>query len=130
MPRQGALARMAEDLSCEETTTGAMDGESVGSSKSEREGSLSCEFSLFEGGSSGSEAADGATIEPYQYEPLGSHSSSGTDSSGGSADDSDRNTQESISDACTGGTEMPQSYTRLPLNMHYQNSARSQHENC
>ena len=24
MPRQGALARMAEDLSCEETTTGAM----------------------------------------------------------------------------------------------------------
>ena len=33
-------------------------------------------------GSSGSEAVDGATVEPYQYKPLGSHSSSGPDSSG------------------------------------------------
>ena len=38
---------------------------------------------MAEGGSSGSEAVDGATVEPYQYKPLGSHSSSGPDSSGG-----------------------------------------------
>ena len=33
---------------------------------------VNCEFSSFEGGSSGSEATDGeviTTIEPYQYEP-------------------------------------------------------------
>ena len=38
---------------------------------------------MAEGGSSGSEAADGATVEPYQYKPLGSHSSGSPDSSGG-----------------------------------------------
>ena len=78
---------MAEDLSCEESDYGNDGTESVGSSKSESEVTLSCEFSSFEGGSSGSEAADSATIEPYQYEPLGSHSSGGTDSSGGSTDE-------------------------------------------
>ena len=43
--------------------------------------------SSFEGGSSGSEAVDSATIEPYQYKPLGSHSSGSTDSSGRSIDE-------------------------------------------
>ena len=74
-----------EELSYEES-----DGaDSLGSSKSESELSLSCEFSSFEGGSSGSQAADGeavATVEPYQYEPLDSHSSGGTDSAEGSSD--------------------------------------------
>ena len=45
---------------------------------------VSFEFSPFEGGSSGSEAAEGeavAMVEPYQYEPFDSHSSGGSDSS-------------------------------------------------
>ena len=73
---------MAKDLSCKESNYGNDRADSVGSSKSESEVSLSCEFSSFEGGSSGSEVADSATVEPHQYEPLGSHSSGGTDSSG------------------------------------------------
>ena len=73
---------MAEDLSCEESDYGSSDADSVGNSKSKSEVSLSCKFSSFEGDSSGSEAADGATVEPYQYESLGSHLSGGTDSSG------------------------------------------------
>ena len=59
----------AEDLSYEEIDYGSDRTDSVGSSKSEREGSLSCEFSLFEGGSSGSEAADGATVH-REYSPI------------------------------------------------------------
>ena len=79
---------MAEDLSCEESDYGSDRADSVGSSKSESEMSLSFEFSSFEGSSSGSEAVDGATVEPYQYKPpLGSHLSGGIDSSGGSADE-------------------------------------------
>ena len=50
---------MAEDLNCEESNYKSDRADSVGSSKSE---CLSCEFSSFKGGSSGSEAADGATI--------------------------------------------------------------------
>ena len=58
----------------------------MGSSKSESELSLSCEFSPFD---SGSEAAEGAiaTVEPYQYEPVDSHSSGGSDSREGSSDE-------------------------------------------
>ena len=56
---------MAEDLNCEESDYGSDQADSVGSSKSE---SVSCEFSLFEGGSSGSEAADSATIEPFELQ--------------------------------------------------------------
>ena len=63
-----------EDLSCEESNYKSDRADSVGSSKRE---CLSCEFSSFKGGSSGSEAADGATVEPYHYEPLGNHSSGG-----------------------------------------------------
>ena len=47
-----------------------------------------CEFSPFEGNSSGSEAAEGkavAMVEPYQHEPFDSHSSSSSDSSEGSS---------------------------------------------
>ena len=83
-------ACMAEELSCEESDYGSDRADSLGSSKSESELNLSCEFSSFEGGSSGSEAADGeavATVEPYQYEPLDSHSSGGTDSAEGSSDE-------------------------------------------
>ena len=55
---------MAEDLSCEESDYGSDRADSVGSSKNQSEVSLSCEFSSFEGGSSGSEVADSATVEP------------------------------------------------------------------
>ena len=56
-----------EDLSCEKINYKSDRADSVGSSKSE---CLSCKFSSFEGDSSGSEAADGATVESYHYEPL------------------------------------------------------------
>lgn len=74
---------MAEDLS---------GGESDRSDSVDSEGelSLSCEFSSFEGVSSGSEEAESetvATVEPYQYEPVDSHSSGGSDSSNGSSDE-------------------------------------------
>ena len=83
------LGAMAKDLSCEESDYGSDWADSVGSSKSV---CLSCKFS-FESGSSGSEAADGGTVEPYQYEPLGSQSSGGTKSSGGSADEESAGTK-------------------------------------
>ena len=54
-----------EDLNCEESNYKSDRADSVGSSKSE---CLSCEFSSFKGGSSGSEAADGATIEPFEWQ--------------------------------------------------------------
>ena len=81
---------MTEDLSCEESDYGNDCADSLDSEKSESELSLSCEFSSFEGSSSGSEAEDGeavATVEPYQYEPLDSHSSGGTDSAEGSSNE-------------------------------------------
>lgn len=78
---------MAEYLSEGESDYGSDRSNSV---DSEGELSLSCEFSSFEGGSSGSEEADSetvATVEPYQYEPVDSHSSGGTDSPNGSSDE-------------------------------------------
>ena len=78
---------MAEELSCEESDYDSDHVDGLGSSN-ESELSLSCEFSPFEGGSSGSEAAEGeavALVEPYQYEPFDSHSSGASDSSEGSS---------------------------------------------
>ena len=48
--------------SCEESDYGSDRADSVGNSKSGSEVSLSCEFSLFEGDSSGSEAPDGEHV--------------------------------------------------------------------
>ena len=56
---------MAEDLNCEESDYKSDHADSVCSSKSK---CLSCEFSSFKGGSSGSEAADGATAEPFEWQ--------------------------------------------------------------
>ena len=56
---------MAEDLNCEESDYKSDHADSVCSSKSK---CLSCEFSSFKGGSSGSEAADDATIEPFEWQ--------------------------------------------------------------
>ena len=55
---------MAEDLSCEENAYKNNRTDSVGSSKSK---CLSCEFSSFKGGNFGSEAVDGATVEPFKW---------------------------------------------------------------
>ena len=77
------MARL-RDISTEEMSNGVRNYDSDGddsqsSSKNKGELSLSCDYSLFESGSSGLDVADGwapsATIEPYQYEPLDSHSS-------------------------------------------------------
>ena len=80
---------MAEDLSCEENDYRSDCADSVGSSKSESEVSLSCEFSSFELGWQLWIRCQW-TVPPLnrnQYKPLGSHSSGGIDSSGGSADE-------------------------------------------
>ena len=55
---------MAEDLSCEESNYKSDRADSVGTSKSK---CLSCEFSSFKGGNFGSEAVDGATVEPFEW---------------------------------------------------------------
>ena len=80
---------MTEELNHEESDYGSDCTNSLDSSKSKSELSLSCEFSSFEGGISGSEVVDSeavATVEPYQYEPLDSHLSAGTDSAEGFSD--------------------------------------------
>ena len=59
----------AEHLSYEEIDYRSDRTDNVGSSRSKSEVSLSCKFSLFEGGSSGSEAADGATVH-REYSPI------------------------------------------------------------
>lgn len=74
---------MAEDLTCRESDYDSDRADSLGSSKSESELSLSCDFSPFDSGSEGAIA----TVEPYQYEPVDSHSSGGSDSREGSSDE-------------------------------------------
>ena len=77
---------MAEDLSRRESDYDSDRADSLGSSKSGSELSLSCEFSPFD---SGSEAADGAiaTVEPYQHQPVDSHLSGCSDTAEGSSDE-------------------------------------------
>ena len=62
---------------------------SLENSQSESDLSLSCEFSSFESDGSESETAerDSTVVEPYQYEPLDSRSSSGSELADGSSDD-------------------------------------------
>ena len=60
------------------------------SRESESDLSLSCAFSSFEGDSSDAEATGGDVVEPYQYEPVDSHSSSGSESAGDTSTTGDK----------------------------------------